>query len=164
MGTDGWLHTGDSGWIDDSGMLNVFGRQADLFEGPGGKKVSPGGLESLFRSSHFVAQAVMVGDGRPYNGLLIAPDLEVLKRAASRRNIAFSTIEDLLRDSRVRELYAREVQGFNDKLAPHDQVRAWELLPRELTAEAGELTPAGTLRRAVVLERWAEAVERLYSQ
>lgn len=164
LGTEGWLHTGDSGWIDDSGMLNVFGRLADLYTGMGGKKVSPGGLESLFRASHFVSQAVMVGDGRPYNGLLIAPDLEVLKRAASRRNIAYSSTEDLLRDSRVREIYAREIQGVNDKLAPHDQVRTWELLPRELTVEAGELTPAGTVRRAVVLERWAEAVERLYNR
>ncbi|HKI01139.1 MAG TPA: cytochrome P450 [Thermoanaerobaculia bacterium] len=161
--TGGWLHTGDTGWFDDAGMLSVFGRQADLFAGLGGKKVSPGGLESLFRSSHFIAQAVMVGDGRPYNALLIAPDLEGVRRMARRRGIAYSSIEELLRDGRVKEHFAREVQGFNDKLAPHDQVRKWELLPRELSVAEGELTPAGTVRRGVVLARYTDVIERLYA-
>jgi long-chain acyl-CoA synthetase len=162
-GGDGWLHTGDSGWFDDAGMLSVLGRQADLYAGPGGRQVSPGGLESLFRSSHFVAQALMVGEGRPFNALLIAPDLEAVRRMARRRGIDDSSIERLLRDVRVREHFAREVKGINDKLAPHDQVKAWDLLPRELSVAEGELTPAGTLKRAVVAAKHAEAIERLYA-
>jgi len=161
---DGWLHTGDAGWFDDAGMLNVLGRQADLFVNPEGKRVSPGGLETLLKSSHFIAHALVVGAGRPFNAALIVPDFAVLKRMARRRGIAYTEVEELVRDERVREVLGQELKGINDKLAAHDQIRAWDLLPRDLTTAAGELTAAGTLRRAVVMERCAAEIERLYAE
>jgi len=161
---DGWLHTGDAGWLDDAGMLNVLGRLGDLWTGADGKRVSPGGLESLLKSSHFVTHALVVGAGRPFNAALLVPDFAVLRRMAQRRGIAFSSLEELVRDKRVREFLGKDIKGFNDKLAPHDQIHAWDLLPRELSAADGELTAAGTLRRAVVLERCAGEIERLYRE
>jgi long-subunit acyl-CoA synthetase (AMP-forming)/cytochrome P450 len=161
---DGWLHTGDAGWLDDAGMLNVFGRQGDLWTGPNGKRISPGGLESLLKSSHFITHAVVVGAGRPFNAALLVPDFAALRRMAQRRGIVFSSLEELVRDERVREVLAKDVQGFNDKLAPHDKIHAWDLLPRELSAADGELTAAGTLRRAVVMERCVGEIERLYKE
>jgi long-subunit acyl-CoA synthetase (AMP-forming)/cytochrome P450 len=160
---EGWLHTGDAGWIDEAAMLAVLGRQADLYTGHGGRRVSPGALETLLRSSHFAAHVLVVGKGRPFNAALIAPDFEALERMARRRGIAFTSREELLRAPRVRELYANEIKGFNDKLAAHDQIQAWDLLPRELTVAGGELTPAGTLRRAALLEKHAAEIERLYA-
>ena len=65
-------------------------------------------------------------------------------------------------DERVRQVIAQEIKGFNDKLAAHDKIQAWDLLPRELSASTGELTAAGTLRRAVVTERYAAEIESLY--
>jgi long-chain acyl-CoA synthetase len=161
-GDDGWLHTGDSGFFDDAGMLNVFGRQADLFTGPEGKRVSPGGLETHLKSSHFVTNALVVGAGRPFNAALLVPDFAALKRMARKRGIAYTEVADLVRDERVRQVIAQDVKGFNDKLAPHDKIQAWDLLPRELSASTGELTASGTLRRAVVTERCAAEIESLY--
>jgi len=160
---DGWLHTGDSGGFDDAGMLNVFGRQADLFLGPEGKRISPGGLESLLKSSHFITHALVVGAGRPFNAALLVPDFAALERMARKRAIAYTAVEELVHDQRVREVLGREVKDINDKLAPHDQIRAWDLLPRELTAANGELTAAGTLRRGLVTERLAAEIEKLYA-
>jgi long-chain acyl-CoA synthetase len=160
---DGWLHTGDAGRIEDAGMLIVLGRKADLFTGAGGKQVSPAGLESLLRSSHFLAHAVVVGAGRPFNAALLVPDLAVLQRLAQRRGIAYSTVEELVRDRRVREVVAKEIEGFNDKLAAHDKIQAWELLPHGFSPAGGELTAARTLRRAAVLEKYAGQIERLYA-
>ena len=160
---DGWLHTGDAGWFDEAGMLNVLGRQADLFLDAEGKRVSPGGLETLLKSSHFITQALVVGAGRPHNAALIVPDFAALKRMARKRGIAYTEVEELVHDDRVREVLGQEVKGFNDKLGPHDQIRAWALLPRDLTVAAGELTPAGTLRRAVVTQRYAAEIESLYA-
>lgn len=159
---DGWLHTGDSGWFDDAGMLNVFGRQADLYTGLEGRKVSPGGLEPLFKSSHFVNHALIVGAGRPYNAVLLVPDFAALRRMARKRKIAFTELSELVRDERVREVIAQEVQGVNDKLAPHDKIQTWDLLPHELSVAAGELTTTGTLRRAVVTEHYKAEIESLY--
>ncbi len=159
---DGWLHTGDAGWLDDADMLNVFGRLGDLWTGAEGKKVSPGGLESLFKSSHFVTHVLVVGAGRPFNAALLVPDFAALRHLAQRRGIAFSSLEELVRDERVREVVGNDIKGFNDKLAPHDKLRTWDLLPRELAAS--ELTATGTLRREVVMERCAGEIERLYKE
>lgn len=161
-GDDGWLHTGDSGWFDDAGMLNVFGRQADLYTGPEGKRVSPGGLETLLKGSHFITYALVVGASRPNNIALLVPDFAALKRMARKRGIAYTDAGELIHDERVREVLGQELKGINDKLAPHDKIHAWTLLPRELSVSTGELTAAGTLRRAVVTERFAAEIESLY--
>ncbi|HEX4963099.1 MAG TPA: cytochrome P450 [Thermoanaerobaculia bacterium] len=159
---DGWLHTGDTGFLDDAGLLNVFGRTADLYAGLDGKRVSPAGLESFARSSHFVLQALVVGEGRPFNAALLFPDLPALRRLAKRRGIAYSSLEELVCDQRVSRLLENDFASFNEKLAPHDKIKTWELYPGELTVAAGEITPAGTLRRAVVMERYAAAIEGMY--
>lgn len=158
---DGWLHTGDAGFFDDAGMLNVLGRKADLFLNPDGKRVSPAGLETLLKASHFITHALVVGAGRPHNAALVVPDFGALQRMARKRGIAYTEVSELVHDERVREVLAQEVKGVNDKLAAHDKIQAWDLLPRPLTA-ASELTAAGTLRRAVVMERCAGEIEALY--
>lgn len=160
---EGWLHTGDDGWIDEAGMLAVRGRKSEVFVGPQGKKVSPSALESLIRSSHFIANALVVGDGRPHNAALIVLDLHALQRMAQRRKIAFSTVEELVRHPRVRDAIGKELDGFNEKLADHDKIKAWDVLPAGFTVATGELTPAGTLRRQAVLEKHADAIEKLYA-
>ncbi len=161
-GPDGWLHTGDSGFFDDAGMLNVFGRQADLYTGPEGKRVSPGGLETLLKGSHFIAHALVVGAGRPNNVALLVPDFAALQRMARKRGIAYTDPGELIHDERVREVLGQEIKGVNDKLAPHDKIHAWTLLPRELSASTRELTATGALRRAVVTEHYKAEIESLY--
>lgn len=160
--SEGWLHTGDHGWIDEAAMLNIMGRQSEMYTNGDGKKVSPGGLESLLRSSHFIAQAVVVGEGRPHNAVLIAPDSHLLQRVAKRRNIAFGSLDELVRDPAIRELIAKEIEGFNAKLAAHDQIKAWEILPHPFSVANGELTPTRTLRRKAVMEKYAGAIEKMY--
>ena len=160
---EGWLHTRDEGWIDESAMLNVRGRQGEIFTSPDGRKVSPAGLESLVRSSHFVGHAVVVGEGRPHNAALIAPDLHALERMAKRRRIEHSSIEELVRDERVRDVIGKEIEGFNERLAAHDKIKAWEILPHGFSVATGELTPARTLRRQAVLEKYRVVIEKMYA-
>jgi long-subunit acyl-CoA synthetase (AMP-forming)/cytochrome P450 len=160
---EGWLHTGDDGWIDEAGMLSVRGRKSEVFVGPYGKKVSPSGLESLIRSSHFIAHAVVVGEGRPHNAALLVPDLHALQRMAKRRRIEHSTTAELVRHPRVREVIGKEIDGYNERLAAHDQIKAWDLLPDGFSAATGELTSTRTLRRKAVLEKYAPEIEKLYT-
>ena len=161
---EGWLHTGDSGWLDDAGMLNVLGRTSDLYANLEGKRVSPGALESLLRSSHFISHALVAGEGRPRNAALVFPDLAAVRQVARRRGIAETSVAELLRDPRIHKLFENEIQSFNNTLNPHDKVEIWELVPGELTVAAGELTPAGTLRRAVMMERYGGEIEKLYAR
>jgi long-chain acyl-CoA synthetase len=144
-------------------MLTVQGRQSDLFGRPGGRKVSPGALETLLRSSHFVSHVLVVGEGRPYNVALIAPDLEALPRMTQRFGITATSVADVLRDPRVREHFDQDIKGFNDKLPAHEKIQAWHVLPGDFSVGGGELTPAGTLRRQAILEKFASEIDRLYA-
>ncbi|HVT57967.1 MAG TPA: cytochrome P450 [Thermoanaerobaculia bacterium] len=158
---EGWLHTGDIGLLDEAGMLNVLGRREDLFTSPDGHTVAPLPLSGLLGSSHLIAQALVVGGGGAANVALLVPDFTALRETCRRRGIAASTHAEMAAHPEVREIYRRELAGFNQKLAPHDQIRAWELLTGEWSAEGGELTATGMVRRPAVLERHAEAIERL---
>jgi long-subunit acyl-CoA synthetase (AMP-forming)/cytochrome P450 len=159
----GWLHTGDVGMLDDAGMLHVLGRREDLFASPEGRRVAPVALAGLLQSSHFIARALVVGEGRASTGALVVPDFEFLAATLRRRGIAAASRLEMVRHPRVREIYEREIAGFNRSLAAHDQIRVWELLPDEWSVASGELAPTGTVRRQVVLERYAPVVAGLYS-
>ncbi len=163
-GAAGWLHTGDVGMLDDAGMLHVLGRREDLFVSPDGRRVAPVPLAGLLQSSHFIARALVVGEGRGSTGALVVPDFEFLAATLQRRGIAAASRQEMVRHPRVREIYEREIAGFNRDLAAHDQIKVWELLPDEWSVASGELSPTGTVRRRVVLERYAPVVEGLYSR
>jgi long-subunit acyl-CoA synthetase (AMP-forming)/cytochrome P450 len=160
---EGWLHTGDAGAIDEAAMLVVQGRRSDLIDRPGDPKVSPGMLETLLRSSHFVSHVFVAGEGRPYNVALIAPDLKTMPRMIKRFNLEDKTHAEVMADPRVREHFDHEIKGFNAKLATHDKIQAWHLLTDDFTPAGGELTPAGTLRRRAILDKYGAEIERLYA-
>jgi long-subunit acyl-CoA synthetase (AMP-forming)/cytochrome P450 len=159
----GWLHTGDVGMLDDAGMLHVLGRREDLFASPEGRRVAPVALAGLLQSSHFIARALVVGEGRGSTGALVVPDFEFLTVTLKRRGIAAASRQEMVRHPRVREIYEREIAGFNRNLAAHDQIKVWDLLPDEWSVASGELTPTGTVRRQAVLQRYAPHVAGLYS-
>lgn len=146
---DGWLHTGDLGRIDD-GFLTVTGRKKDLIVLSTGKKVAPGPIEERLRAAPLVADAMVVGDGRPFVVALIALDPEAVEVAG-------------LRDaSRVRAEVGRAVESANRGLSRSEAVRSFAILDRGPTLEDGELTPTLKLRRAVVAEHFAGIIESLY--
>jgi long-subunit acyl-CoA synthetase (AMP-forming)/cytochrome P450 len=159
----GWLHTGDVGMLDDAGMLHVLGRREDLFESPEGRRIAPVPLAGLLQSSHFIARALVVGGGRAATGALVVPDFEFLATVCRRRGIAAASRQEMVSHPRVREIYAREIAGFNRDLAAHDQIKVWELLADEWSAGSGELSPTGAVRRQAMLERYRDAVDRLCS-
>ncbi len=161
---EGWLHTGDAGAFDEAAMLVVQGRKSDLIDRPGGLKVSPGILETLLRSSHFVAHVFVTGEGRPNNAALIAPDLKTMPRMIKRYELTEKTQAEVMADPRVREHFDKEIVGFNEKLAAHDKIQAWHLLADDFSVAGGELTPTGTLRRQVIREKYAAEIERLYTE
>ncbi|MBV8199723.1 MAG: hypothetical protein JOZ15_03775 [Acidobacteria bacterium] len=97
-------------------------------------------------------------------GALVVPDFEFLATTLKRRGIAAMSRREMVTHPRVREIYEREIAGFNRDLAAHDQIRVWDLLDDEWSVASGELSPTGTVRRRVVLERYAPVIARLYSR
>ncbi|HET7322355.1 MAG TPA: long-chain fatty acid--CoA ligase [Longimicrobiaceae bacterium] len=157
---EGWFHTGDVGAIDADGYLRITDRIKDLIVTAGGKNLAPQPMENRIALSPFVAQAVVLGDRRPYPVVLVAPEREAVEAWATEEGVEPSG--DFLDDPRVRAHLEREVLGAVADFAHFEQPKKVGLIAEELSIEAGTLTPTLKVRRAAVEERYHEVVEGLY--
>jgi len=160
---DGWLLTGDIGvWVDDK-YLKITDRKKELFKTSGGKYVAPQPIENKLKESPFVEQVMVVGAEQKFVGALIVPSIPTLKEWMREKNIPYTTTEDALHHPKVLELYRELVQSFNTFFNHVEQIKKFELIPREWSIETGEMTPKMSLKRKVVMEKFKDAVERIYS-
>ena len=160
---DGWFHTGDIGELDADGYLRITDRKKDLIVTAAGKNLAPQPIEHLVRTNRFVAEAVMIGDRRPFPVMLIVPNFEVLGAWAAAQGIADTEPESLVRESKVLRKMEQEVKSMLGGLARFETPRRIALLPKEFTIEGGELTPSLKVKRRVVEDRYREVVDGLYA-
>jgi len=158
---DGWLHTGDIGHIDADGFLFITDRKKELIVTAGGKNIAPQNLENDLKASRFVSQALVVGDRKPYAAALITLDPVEVGKWAAERGIA-GTMAEIVGDARVRELVQGIVDEVNRERSRFEQIKRFTILPRDFTMEQDEVTPTLKLRRRVVIEHFADAVDELY--
>jgi long-chain acyl-CoA synthetase len=156
-----WLHTGDLGRLDADGHLFITGRKKDLIITAGGKNVTPSNIENRLKACRWVSQAVVVGDRRPYLVALLALDGDELGAFARLHGLAEG---DAAGSPAMREALERAVEDVNRDLGPVEQIKAFTILPRDLTQEEGELTPTLKVKRGAVAEKYAEEIDRLYAR
>ncbi|MCM3884812.1 long-chain fatty acid--CoA ligase [Frankia sp. R82] len=163
LDSEGFLHTGDLGQLDDDGYLRIVGRKKELLVTAGGKNVAPAPLEHVIASNPLVSQAMLVGDGRPYIAALVTlePDAFTRWRDQTGRP-ATADLASLVDDPDLRAEVQGSVDAANRTVSRAESVRRFVILPDDFTVEGGELTPSLKVRRSLVLERYADAVESLY--
>ncbi len=160
---DGWLHTGDVGYIDEGGHVHITDRKKDLIITAGGKNIAPSLIENSLKSSPFVKEAIVVGDRRSYLVALIGIERDAVADWATRRGIAFTTYRDLTERPEVVELVAEEVRRVNEDLSSVEQIKRFRLIPKELDHEDGELTATQKVKRSILQERFRDLVDALYA-
>jgi long-chain acyl-CoA synthetase len=156
---DGWLQTGDMGFLDNDGFLTITDRKKDLIKTSGGKYVAPLPIESQIENDRFVKSSLVVGDGRPYVVALIVPDWQALAADMG----LDSEPATLAADSRVCARFAAVVASVNQGLASFESVKYFALLPRDFSEAKDELTPSLKKKRRVIARHFEEVVEDLYS-
>lgn len=144
LGDDGWLRSGDIGSIDEDGYLSITDRKKDILVTAGGKNVAPQNLENALKSSKYVSQALVVGDRRPYVAALITLD------------------EAESGGGTTTELIQTVVDGVNAKLSRFEQIKRFTILPRDFSADLGEVTPTLKLKRRVCEQHFADEIDALY--
>jgi long-chain acyl-CoA synthetase len=157
---DGWFCTGDIGSLDDDGYLTILDRKKELIVTAGGKNIAPNPIEAELKRSPLVAEAVLIGDRRPYVSALLVPDFTAL---ATRAAVEGASREEIVERPDVVALFDEVVNRANDGLARHEQIKRSALLPAEFGIATGELTPTLKVKRRVVAQRWSDAIERLYA-
>jgi long-chain acyl-CoA synthetase len=159
---EGWLHTGDVGELDDDGFLAITDRKKDIIITAGGKNISPSEIENKLKVSPYVREAVVIGDQRKYLVALIGIELDTVGDWATRRRIGFTTYADLSSKPEVRELVSEWVEQVNSELAQVETIKRFELLPKELDQEDGEVTATQKVKRRAVETEFTELIEGMY--
>jgi long-chain acyl-CoA synthetase len=160
---DGWLHTGDIGVWDEGKFLKITDRKKELFKTSGGKYVAPQPIENKLKESPFIEQVMVVGAEKKFVGALIVPSFPALTEWAREKNIQYTTNQELIHHPQVLTRYKELVQEYNALFNHVEQIKKFELLPREWTIETGEMTPKMSLKRKVVMEKFRDAIDRIYN-
>jgi long-chain acyl-CoA synthetase len=160
---DGWFRTGDVGVIDEDGFLRITGRKKELIVTASGKNVAPAPLEDRLRAHPLISQAVVVGDARPFIAALITLDPEAIVHWADAHGTGAVPISELAQNADVRAAIQAAVDDANRSVSRAESIREFELLPADLTLDAGELTPTLKVRRAIVDKHYDEVIERMYA-
>ncbi|MBT8469123.1 MAG: long-chain fatty acid--CoA ligase, partial [Deltaproteobacteria bacterium] len=163
--SDGWMHTGDLGAIDQDGYISITGRKKDLIITAGGKNVAPAEMEGFLQSIPGVGQAVVVGDRQPYLSALIVLDPEALPELEVASQISgLSDIQTAARNEEVKRYIEQEMQEVcNKKVARYQTIKKIKILPSVFSVDGGELTPTLKVKRNIVNEKYASEIAAFYA-
>jgi long-chain acyl-CoA synthetase len=163
LDAEGFLHTGDVGFIDADGYLTITDRKKDLIKTSGGKYVAPTELESRLKAlSPWIAQALVHGDRRNYVTALVTLDGEAISKWAAENGLAGKPVADLAREPAVKALLQKDFDALNAALPRFATVKRFAILPREFQEAEGEVTPSQKLKRKLIEQRYKAELDVLY--
>ena len=163
MTDDGWLRSGDSGFVDRRGHLVIVDRAKDVGKLADGTPFAPQFVENKLKFSPFIAEAVAFGDRRPFVAAIVAIDLTTVGNWAERHNLAYTSFQDLSAKPEVRRLIAAEIAEVNASLPAAARIRRFLLLNKEFDADDNEITRTRKIRRRFVAEKYAAVIDAFYS-
>ncbi len=162
--SNGWFHTGDIGMMVDNRFLKITDRKKEMFKTSGGKYVAPLPIENKLKESPYVEQVMVIGAEQKFVGALIVPSFSNLKDWARQNGVDdAASPETLIRNSKVISFYRELVESFNKYFNHVEQIKKFELLPAEWSVDTGEMTPKMSIKRKVVMEKFRDAIGRIYS-
>ncbi|MEN9723298.1 MAG: hypothetical protein RJB38_1284 [Pseudomonadota bacterium] len=159
---EGWIHTGDIGYLDQQGRLHITDRKKDLIVLSTGRTIAPQKIEARVRSSKYVLDLMALGDRRSFVGALVTLRKEEIIKFCQERQILFSQFPELVNHPKIRSLIQAEIEQLNDGLAPYERIRRFVILPESLSTRKGEVTHTQKLRRRQIEEHHPEAVRALF--
>ncbi len=151
---EGWFHTGDLGFFDNSGFLTIIGRAKEMIVTSGGKNIWPEPIENMLNDDRFIWQSVILGDKRKFVSALIVPDWQEMKIYFNGKIPTSQQVQEIIRQ--------RIEEKINPDLDDFEKIKKFRILPKILSAESGELTATLKLRRHIILEKNRQLIESMY--
>jgi long-chain acyl-CoA synthetase len=164
LDSEGWLHTGDIGEIDEDGFLKIVDRKKELIINAAGKNMSPANIEAALKSgSPLIGQACCIGDRRPYNTSLIILDADYAPQWAAQHGLADTSLEALAAEPDVIAAVQAGVDAANQRLARVEQIKKFTIVPGDWAPGGDELTPTMKLKRKPIAGKYEAEIEAMYS-
>ncbi len=162
--TDGWLHTGDAGYLEPDGQLVVLGRVSELQYTASGERFIPTYIENRIKFSPYIRDVAVVGAGRPYLAAMACIDFEAVGHWAQVRGIGYTSYADLSQKPEVLKLVQGVIAHTNEVLPDALKIARFVNLPKEFDPDDGEVTRTRKLRRNVIDRNYAAVIAALYSE
>ncbi|MEX1176300.1 MAG: long-chain fatty acid--CoA ligase [Mycobacterium sp.] len=161
---EGWFHTGDIGELDAEGFLRITDRKKDMFKTSQGKYVAPSAVSAHFKAiCPYASEIIVYGEGKPYCVALVGLEAEALMGWAAENGLGDKPFGEIARDGKTREMISGYVDQLNNHLNRWEQVKRFSIIDRELTVEAGDLTPSLKLKRKSVVDDFHDSIDQLYA-
>lgn len=159
---DGWLRTGDAGYLDEQGNLFITDRIKELMKTSNGKYIAPQRVEGKVGCCPFIEQVAVVADARNYVTALIVPAFEALEAWAKQKGLSYESPLELIRHSHVVEHFEERLKHLQQELAGFEQIKKFTLLPEAFSMEAGLITPTLKLRRKMIYHKYSREINAMY--
>lgn len=160
--SEGWLKTGDIGKIVHQHFLQITDRKKDIFKTSSGKYIAPQPIEALFKTSPYIAQAMIVGFQRPYITVLIVPNFTLLQQWCEENKVHWTAPLFMIINPKVENLYKSLLDKFNQDLQKHEQIQNFHLFHEEWNAENGLCTPTLKIKREHIETKFKREIEMMY--
>jgi long-chain acyl-CoA synthetase len=162
--SDGWLHTGDIGQLDDDGFLRIVDRKKEIIINAAGKNMSPANIEATIKSSSpLIGQAVCIGDRRRYNTALIVLDADFAPQWATQHGVEATGFEELAQEPAVIAAVGAAIDSANEHLARVEQIKRFTIVPGDWLPGGDELTPTMKLKRRPIDAKYEAEIESMYA-
>ncbi len=161
---EGWLHTGDIGTIDADGYVSIVDRKKNIIITAGGKNIAPQNIENLIKDDPYISNCVVIGDRRPYLTAIVTLDEDEVVGLCELLQIPIRSVEVLAASPQVKAHVQAAVDRANAQLGKVEQIGHFALLDRDLSIDAGELTPTLKTRRQQVTRIHQALIESMYDQ
>lgn len=161
---NGWFHTGDIGEFVQGNLLKITDRKKEIFKTSGGKYIVPQAMENKFKESRFVEQIMVIGEGQKFPSALIVPSFAFVREWAKKKgfDLGDGTNKAICENQLVIDRINKDVESFNTGFGNWEKIKRIELLNEELSILGGELTPTLKLKRKVILQKYANLVDKIY--
>ena len=159
---DGWFHTGDIGVLVQNKYLKITDRKKEIFKTAGGKYIAPGVMENKFKESKFIEQIVVIGENERFPAALIVPSFSFLKDWCKLKKLNYTSDQEMVAHPVIVGRIQKEVDKYNSGFGNWEQIKKFELLPKEFAIDAGEMTPKLSLKRKVILQKYEPLILKIY--
>lgn len=161
---DGWLRTGDIGMLDEDGFLKITDRKKEIFKLSTGKYIAPQVIENVFRSSPFIEQIMVIGEGEKFAAAIIQPQFDYVKRWCELKHITVSDFRTMMQSDKIIARFQHEIDLMNHGLGHIERIKKFVLVHQPWSIDTGELTSTLKLKRKAIVEKYSDLVRHIYSR